>query len=141
MVPVECDVDADVLAPADGVADLRVVVGVLWLELDADTDGKLMTPRRRSAVEDAAHDADQRARLVALYRVAGVRDCVNLLETRCGAGEFVGVFIIDEGDSAADKCGGKGEPWDVVPEVVESGSSAKRVVAPVHAPLSRRLEL
>ncbi len=37
VVPVEGDVDTDVFAPAHGIADIAVVRGVLWLQLNADT--------------------------------------------------------------------------------------------------------
>jgi hypothetical protein len=40
VVPVEHDIDADVLAPLHSTADLGVVGGMLRLELDADPDGE-----------------------------------------------------------------------------------------------------
>lgn len=40
VIPVEGDVDADVLGPADRVTDVAVGGGVLGLQLDGDADGK-----------------------------------------------------------------------------------------------------
>ena len=50
VVPVEYDVDAEVLAAPHGVADLGVVGRVLRLKLDTDADGESHDPYRKPRV-------------------------------------------------------------------------------------------
>src|ERR1700739_3787199 len=86
MVPVEDDVDADVLAAASGVAEFAVLRGLLRLQLHADTEGAVRshaTTVGSARVEHPAQDVDQRARLVALHGMARILDKVFRTEIRC----------------------------------------------------------
>src|SRR5690606_33767003 len=84
-----------------------------------------------SGVQDVAQQPDERAGLIALHRVPGVGDHVNALEPGCGAGEFGGVLVVDEGrPGAPDQGGGGGEAGDVVPQTLKPVTLADGVVAP-----------
>ena len=79
----------------------------------------------------AAQDVDQYLRLIALHRVPRVLHHVHLAESRCGAGEFGGVLVVDERRvGAAHQRGRRGETGHVVPESLEAVSRAEGVVAP-----------
>ena len=87
------DVDADVLAAANGVSDVAVMRGVLRLQLHTDADGEIRAHERghvttvgSARVEHSAEQVDQRARLVALHRVARILDNVSFTEMLCAPG-------------------------------------------------------
>src|SRR6516225_3511421 len=91
MVPIESDVDADVLTAANGVADIAVMRGQLRLELHADANGAVRshtTTVGSARFEHRAQEADQRARLVALHGMTRVLDDVCVAEIRCAPAEF-----------------------------------------------------
>src|ERR1700739_3292055 len=91
MIPIESDVDADVLTAANGVANIAVMRGVLRLQLHADTNGAVGSHRTTvgsACSQHLAQEADQRARLVALHGMARVLDDVCRAEICCAPSEF-----------------------------------------------------
>ena len=90
VIPRESDVDADVLAAANGVSDIAVMRGLLGLQLHTDADGEIRAHERghvttvgSARVEHSAEEVDQRARLVALYRVARILHDMGRTEMLC----------------------------------------------------------
>src|SRR5262249_26976977 len=109
----------------DGVAEIAVMRGLLRLQLNTDPDGELGShvttvcrvesgarapsdaksrPYRRFGAMDAdslpvehpAEQVDQRARLVALNRVARIVHDVGLTEMLCAPAEFGCILVGDE---------------------------------------------
>src|SRR5262249_15592165 len=81
--------------------------------------------------EDSSQDVDECAWLVALHRMPRVRDDVHPAESRRGAGEFVGVLVVDERRvRSAHQCGGCGERGHVFPQTFEAFAFADGIVTP-----------
>src|ERR1700757_3642809 len=82
-------------------------------------------------VKHRTQDRDERPGLVALHRMPRIGDHVHPAESRCPAGEFVGVLVVDERRvRATHQRGGCGERWHVVPQALEAFTFADGIVTP-----------